>query len=63
MTAPVRGEVPERPSYLVRPVAADFRPGAAAAPWSDIPPLAVSHYLWLNNGYRPVVEACGGQAK
>jgi len=57
MTGPARGAVPERPSYLVRPVAADFRPGAAAAPWAAIPPLAVDHYLWLDNDYRPQVEA------
>jgi hypothetical protein len=46
-----------RPSYTVRP-AADFgydEPGAM--PWAAIAPLAVSRYLWLENGYRPLVEA------
>ncbi|MGZ5423371.1 MAG: carbohydrate-binding family 9-like protein [Candidatus Aminicenantales bacterium] len=57
MTGPVRGAVPARPSYLVRSIAADFRPGNAAAPWAAVPPLRVGHYLWLNNGYRPTVEA------
>ena len=57
MTGPLRGDVPEPPAYLVRAVASDFRPGDAAAPWASIPPLAVDHYLWLDNGYRPAVEA------
>jgi hypothetical protein len=26
-------------------------------PWDDLPSLAVDHYLWLTNGYRPRVEA------
>ncbi len=47
----------ERPSYTIRRVASDFRPGAPDAPWADVPPLMVGHYLWLNNGYRPPVEA------
>jgi hypothetical protein len=47
---------PTRPSYTIRPVAADFRPGAADAPWADIPPLRIGHYLWLANGYCPGVE-------
>lgn len=46
-----------RPSYTVRRVAGEFRPGDPAAPWSGVPPLAVDHYLWLDNGYRPRVEA------
>ena len=46
-----------RPSYAVRR-AADFgydEPGAG--PWAAIAPLAVDRYLWLENGYRPRVEA------
>jgi hypothetical protein len=46
-----------RPSYHVRRIPADFRPGDASAPWAAVPPLAVGHYLWLDNGYRPTVEA------
>ncbi len=46
-----------RPSYAIRRVAADFRPGDPAAPWPTVPPLAVGNYLWLVNGYRPAVEA------
>jgi len=50
-------EPESRPSYTVRRVDLDFRPGDSAAPWAAIPPLAVDHYLWLANGYRPAVEA------
>jgi hypothetical protein len=57
MTDPFRAAVTARPSYLVTPVAADFRPGDAGAPWASVAPLAVGHYLWLDNGYRPAVEA------
>jgi hypothetical protein len=46
-----------RPTYTVAPVAADFRPGDPAAPWADVPALSIGHYLWLDNGYRPKVEA------
>jgi len=52
MTAP-----DARPSYTVVPAGADFRPGDPAAPWAAAPALAVGHYLWLDNGYRPSVEA------
>src|SRR5512138_3131737 len=46
-----------RPSYTVRKVA-DFGDGEPGpVPWEGIPPLAVDHYLWLMNGYRPRVEA------
>lgn len=47
---------PPRPSYTIRPVAAEFRPGDPAAPWADVPPLRIGHYLWLENDYRPDVE-------
>lgn len=46
-----------RLSYTIRRVDVDFRPGDAAVPWDAITPLAVGHYLWLDNGYRPGVEA------
>jgi hypothetical protein len=48
---------PERLSYAVRRVE-DFgidEPGPE--PWASLPPIAVDHYLWLTNGYRPLVEA------
>ena len=45
-----------RPSYTIRPVAAEFRPGDPAAPWADITPIWIGHYLWLANDYRPAVE-------
>src|SRR5512137_175917 len=46
-----------RPSYTIRRVDTDFRPGDPAAPWPALAPLAVGHYLWQANGYRPAVEA------
>lgn len=46
-----------RPSYTVRSVGSAFLPGDPAAPWADIPPLRVGHYLWLANSCRPEVEA------
>lgn len=47
----------ERPSYTVHR-AADFSYDPPdARPWASIPPLAVDRYLWLENGYRPRVEA------
>ena len=46
-----------RPSYTIRPVAADFKPGDPWAPWAALTPLTVGHYLWLDNGYHPAVEA------
>jgi hypothetical protein len=46
-----------RPSYTIRPVAADFKSGDERAPWAALTPLTIGHYLWLDNGYRPAVEA------
>jgi hypothetical protein len=46
-----------RPVYTVRPVPADFRPDDPGAPWAAVEPLRIAHYLWLDNGYRPGVEA------
>jgi hypothetical protein len=45
-----------RRSYTILPVDAEFLPGDAAGPWPGIPSLAIDHYLWLDNGYRPAVE-------
>lgn len=45
-----------RPSYVIRPVAADFRPGSPAGPWADIPSLKIGHFLWLANDYWPEVD-------
>jgi len=42
---------------MIRPIPADFEPGDPAAPWAAVAPLKVDHYLWLDNGYRPAVEA------
>jgi hypothetical protein len=46
-----------RPSYTVRRIETDFRPGDPSAPWPSLTPLTVGHYLWLANGYRPAVDA------
>ncbi|HSA95274.1 MAG TPA: carbohydrate-binding family 9-like protein [Acidobacteriota bacterium] len=46
-----------RPSYTVVRVG-DFGFGdPGERPWERIPPLAVDHYRWLENGYAPRVEA------
>jgi len=49
--------VSSRPSYTVRRVGGDFRPGGPAGPWNELPALAVANYLWLDNSYRPPVAA------
>jgi len=46
-----------RPSYTIRAVTDHGQEGPGAPPWADIAPLAISHYLWLANGYAPRVEA------
>jgi len=46
-----------RPSYTVRRVGEDFRPGGPDGPWNELAALAVDNYLWLANSYRPPVEA------
>jgi hypothetical protein len=51
----VTGSSP-RPSYTIRPAGADFVPGDPSAPWPGLPSLALGHYLWLDNGYRPAVD-------
>lgn len=45
-----------RPAHVVPPIGAAFRPGEPGAPWDDMPPLRIAHYLWLDNGYRPEAE-------
>jgi len=45
-----------RPSYTILSVDAEFLPDVAAGPWPGIPSLRIDHYLWLGNGYRPLVE-------
>ncbi len=47
----------ERPSYTVRRVEDFGYEESGPMPWDGIPALAVDHYLWLTNGYRPRVEA------
>ena len=46
-----------RPTYTVRRVDAEFRPGDPAPPWATVTPLAIDHFLWLDNGYHPPVES------
>lgn len=43
--------------YEVARVGRDFSVGAPPAAWKDLRPLEVGHYLWLDNGYEPHVEA------
>ena len=45
------------PRYEIVPVRKDFEVGGPPALWRGVAPLAVSHYLWLKNGYEPPVEA------
>jgi hypothetical protein len=46
-----------RPSYTVNRLISEFRPGDPGAPWATVPALAIDHFLWLDNGYHPPVEA------
>lgn len=46
-----------RPSYTVRRVEDFGHDLDGPDPWDKLPPLLVDHYLWLNNGYEPRVEA------
>ena len=45
------------PRYEIVRVREDFDVGGPPAVWQEAAPLAVSHYLWLENGYRPPAEA------
>jgi Carbohydrate-binding family 9 len=44
------------PEYRVTRAKSDFRIPGEPSFWSAIPVLNISHYLWLDNGYRPHVE-------
>jgi hypothetical protein len=46
----------ELPEYRVTRFVRDFRPPGEPSFWSSVPALQVSHYLWLDNGYRPRVD-------
>jgi hypothetical protein len=46
----------EPPEYRVAGVAEDFPLPGEPSFWSSVPVLQVSHYLWLDNGYRPRVD-------
>jgi hypothetical protein len=43
--------------YEIVRVQRDFDVGGPPGLWKDAPALAVGHYLWLENGYEPRVEA------
>jgi len=45
------------PRYEIVRVRKDFDVGGPPAIWRDANPLSVGHYLWLENGYQPPVEA------
>jgi hypothetical protein len=45
------------PHYEIVPAKKDFDVGGPPAAWRGIPALTIGHYLWLNNGYQPRVEA------
>jgi Carbohydrate-binding family 9 len=44
------------PEYRVVRAKSDFPVPGEPSLWSTIPALNISHYLWLDNGYRPHVE-------
>lgn len=44
------------PEYRVIRAESDFPVPGEPSFWRAIPALKVSHYLWLDNGYRPYVE-------
>lgn len=46
-----------KPSYTVRRVEDFGYDLDGPDPWDKLPPLLIDHYLWLNNGYEPRVEA------
>lgn len=48
---------PARPSCIVRRVEDFGHDGPGPEPWASLHPVAIDRYLWLTNGYRPVVEA------
>jgi hypothetical protein len=46
----------DRPEYRVGRLQRDLLLPGQPAFWNTIPALKISHYLWLDNGYRPPVE-------
>ena len=45
------------PEYQVTRIEKDFAVPGTPSFWETIPALAIDHYLWLENGYTPRVEA------
>ena len=45
------------PIYEIVQVKRDFDVGSPPSVWRAIPALIIGHYLWLDNGYKPPVEA------
>jgi hypothetical protein len=48
------------PEYEILHLNEDFDPGDEALRWELIPALTIKDYLWLDNGYKPRVEARAG---
>jgi hypothetical protein len=48
------------PEYEILRLNEDFDPGDEAVRWELIPALIIKDYLWLDNGYKPRVEARAG---
>jgi len=46
----------ELPEYRVARLERDFPLPGEPAFWRTIPALKIDHYLWLDNGYRPLIE-------
>lgn len=46
-----------RPEYEILRLNKDFDPGDETSLWELIPALIIKDYLWLDNGYKPRVEA------
>ena len=45
------------PEHQITRIAKDFALPGDPSFWETIPALTIDHYLWLNNGYTPRVEA------
>lgn len=43
--------------YQIKRIEKDFSVACESPFWEGIPALTIDHYLWLNNGYAPRVEA------
>jgi hypothetical protein len=46
----------EAPEYRIARLEKDFSLPGEPEFWFTVPALKISHYLWLDNGYRPPVE-------